>query len=131
MSQTRYSWKIDNFIAPGTPLTGILLSLTWEAYGSSSIQFPVQKKESIEFYVERSQDDHTFQFTHYAISGRQIKRMTIQLEKISDKGALLSRTTYSFSDIEVIDIETFEGKKNYTNRLRFKSPAVSISNYKK
>jgi hypothetical protein len=126
MSQTRFSWKIDDFIAPGTPLTGELLAYS-ESLPGSHLSDSQAKNELIIFWVGRFQDRYTPQFNHYAISGRQIKRMTIQLEKISDKGALLSRTTYSFSDIKVTKILATEGDKQFTEQLSFEGQSVSTS----
>jgi hypothetical protein len=126
MSQTRFSWKIDDFIAPGTPLTGELSAYS-ESLPGSRFSDSRAKNELIVFWVGRFQDRYTPQFNHYAMAGKKIKRMTIQLEKISDKGALLSRTTYSFSDIKVTKIIATEGDKQFTEQLSFEGQPVSTS----
>ncbi len=128
MSQKRISWNIEDFIAPGTPLTGELLAYSESLPGSRLSDSRTQQVPFI-FWALRLQDRYSPKFNDYCVRGKQIKHMTVQFEMISDKGALLSRTSLSFSDLVVSTIQHHRGDEQFTEQLAFEGREVSRLHY--
>ena len=99
-SRLRVSWEIKDFIAKGTPLTEELYAFKLET-GLDVNKGREAKLRPIKFTVVRNIDQHSNQFLICFTQKQVIKEITIQLETISDDGALLSRTTFSAADTKV------------------------------
>lgn len=114
MSKRVFSWKIEDFIAKGTPLVE-------EERSFSPLDWPdpaQAKSRPFESEVHRSTDRHSAQFRDYVVSAKRVEKIAIQIERISDKGGLLDRIIWSFSDV-LIETIRFTGTDEFLDVLIF------------
>lgn len=109
MSQTRYTWRIENYIAKGIPFVEELSEVVIGELFNQSMANGMgqgagvmrQRTGPLNFTVGRIPHKYSQRFISYVIQGDKIRSLLLQLEFSTKTGGLLARYSLFMSDIAI------------------------------